>query len=325
MLINEDSLNKFFVTDRSCVINADLDGVLSGMILQKYLNWKIVGFSMCNGAAGDNLWLANLKNDLSDFVFVDLYVAENKILSIDQHMIAINDSHLQELINSNTTLNPNIIRKRKLFSDDFDSGYTSKYPFGTVHYILCCLEKLNIINDNWTLSDILTEDGFSSIDLFLRADRVVGNFVSYGRNCNEWSRWMVNESGEKAKFAKLFFNNLMIDAEQRMSRQYLVEKKLKLLNCARGDGEFSSLLQPVNKEKLQLFLEWLSGITKLPKLELPEKFLKYDKLVGHRINVLKFKDQKELANSINRISKLFSMAIVSSKEISVTIKKDEQT
>lgn len=321
MINDKIDLNKFFIANRSCVINADLDGVLSGMILQKYLNWKIVGFSMCNGTVQDNLYVADLNYNLQEFVFVDLYVADNKILSIDQHMIAINDKHLDNLIKDNVTLNPNIIRKRMLFSDDFQNGYIFKYPFGTVHYILSCLEKLNVINDNWTINNILTKDKFDSIDLFLRADRVVGNFLSYNRNCNEWAKWLINESGNTAKFSRIFFEDLINNIEPRLTRQRLVEQKLKMLNCTRGDGEFSDLLQFVNKEKLDLFLSWLSDITNLPKLDLPHIFYKYNKLTGWRINVTNFKNSDDVLNLINNISGLFSMAIVSSKEISVTVKK----
>ena len=85
----KDKLTKIFVNGKGkkCIINADLDGLLSGMILQHFLKWDIVGFSSCSGKEDDDLWLFNKDEDISKCVFVDLPVCLEEYATIDQHFV----------------------------------------------------------------------------------------------------------------------------------------------------------------------------------------------------------------------------------------------
>lgn len=91
--VNENIKN-IFKKGRKCIINTDLDGLLSGLLLQNFLDWEIVGFSSCCGKPDDELWFENDINKLSDCVFVDLPVCIKDIYVIDQHFVSFDDKSI---------------------------------------------------------------------------------------------------------------------------------------------------------------------------------------------------------------------------------------
>ena len=78
-----EKLKSIFVKNQKCIVNSDLDGLLSGMLLREFLNWKIVGFSSCAGKPDDEIWLKNDNIKINECVFVDLPVAVKNITIID--------------------------------------------------------------------------------------------------------------------------------------------------------------------------------------------------------------------------------------------------
>ncbi len=309
-------LESFFKREGACIINADLDGLLSGMLLQKYCKWKIVGFSMCNGTATDNLWIDSDIAEISNLIYVDLFTPGTGFSCIDQHMVAIDDEHCRELQQEILKLNPNIIRGRTLFSDNHKNGYTAKYPFGTVHFIVNCLENIGLIKDDWSIPKKEVGSTFGAMDVMLRADRVVGNFVQYGPNCKEWANWLMDKPTHAITHS--FFSDLLESPEKYLEFQSSVERKLRDLGCARGDGECTELIKSANKEKMDALLEWLADTMKLPKLIIPFSLNSFDKLSGYRIPVISSENAENLRECIKKIPGLFSYAIVSTRQISVT-------
>lgn len=312
-------LKKFFQPNLAYVINTDLDGLLSGMLLQKYCGWKVVGFSMCNGKPQDNLWIdPKYTTDITKVIFVDLYTTAKNYSCIDQHMVAIDDQHVLELQRDHLKLNPNIICGRSLFSNNPQNGYVAKYPFGTVHFIVNCFERIGLIKDNWRIPTGRTTDGFSALDVILRADRVVGNFIQYGPNCKSWAQWLSYGTKDSLPITLSFFSDLLSAPQTHLEQQNAVERKLQQLSCSRGDGECSALIKNFYKNKLEELLSWLADIMQLAKLEIPESIKSYDKLSGYRIGVYNFGGPTNLRENIFKIPGLFSCAIVSSREISIT-------
>ena len=51
------AFENIFVPNRKCITNADLDGLISAILLQKYLHWEVVGYSYCGGTKKDTLWM----------------------------------------------------------------------------------------------------------------------------------------------------------------------------------------------------------------------------------------------------------------------------
>ncbi len=63
---------------KKIIINSDIDGVLSGLILTNFLNCEIVGFSNSD----DTVWIDESKvNSIYDAVYIDMFV-QKKMLSV---------------------------------------------------------------------------------------------------------------------------------------------------------------------------------------------------------------------------------------------------
>ena len=81
-------LSEIFSKNKYIIINSDIDGFLSGMILQKYYGCQVVGFSN----SWDRVWINKLYEELVDNpltspIYIDLYVANPDVICIEQHII----------------------------------------------------------------------------------------------------------------------------------------------------------------------------------------------------------------------------------------------
>lgn len=310
----DELLASIFQRNRKCIINTDLDGLISGMFLQEFLNWEIVGFSSCCGQLNDNLWLKKGISNIDECVFVDLPVALKNISTIDQHFVAFEKESIERYNNCGNKLNPNIMRGRFFKNND----YTKKYPFGTAHFILASLEKLNLIPNDFEIDFYKNLGNYDLGDLFLRADRVVGNTSSYTPNCFDWSNWMINYGG---KITQNLFNIVKSEYKERHNREKFVESQMLMLGCAGSDGECSNLFRNKDKRGLLQYFNFLSSAFNMDALQVFD-FYSYDNLYGERIRVKNnnFDYIKELLKQEN----MFSYAFVTMRTLSVTYKKGEQ-
>ena len=309
--IYNETLNNVFERNRKCIINTDLDGLISGMFLQEFLGWEIVGFSSCCGKRNDNLWLKEGVSNINECVFVDLPVIMNDISIIDQHYVAFNKRNLEDYTNNKNKLNPNIMRSRFFLNND----YTKKYPFGTAHFILASLEKLNLIPENYVIDFYKEVNNFDLADLFLRADRVIGNTYAYTENCIDWSNWMINYGGF---ITKQLFDIVKTEYSTRHQREHFVESKLQALGCAGLDGECSNLFRSQEYTKLKVYFAFLSKVFNMKPLPIFE-FVDYNNFVGERFEITNLSRINEILQQPN----LFSFAFVSKKILSVTYIKGE--
>ena len=317
----EKTIESIFTKNRKCIINTDLDGILSGMILQHYLNWDIIGYSSCAGKIEDELWLKEGINEISDAVFVDLLVCVEDYTVIDQHFISPDEESINEYINHNNKINPNIMRGKAFLGSDNKYHYTEKYPFGTVHFVICMLEKLNIIDDkemfdyNKILGGLFNKYDLS--DLILRADRVIGNTNLYTSNCINWAKWIIDIGGLNTK---ILFNKVIDEYPQRSLRESNVEQDLLSFGCKGKDGECSNLFINRDYDKITKFFSFLEDALNIPSLPV-FKVNDFNKLIGKRFNINRFRfelTKKELEND-----QLFSYAFVSMNQLSVTYMEEK--
>ena len=110
-------LSEFFerANTKNIVINSDIDGFLSGMILQKYYGCEIVGFSNSNNA----IWLSPEIHSIYEPVYIDIFVNHPNVFCIDQHIVAYDDAHLARIALDGTKMNPNIDICPKSYLGDF--------------------------------------------------------------------------------------------------------------------------------------------------------------------------------------------------------------
>lgn len=169
------------------IINSDIDGVISGLLLTNFCSCEVVGFS--NSA--DRVWLDTSKcNSIYDGVYVDMFVPNEGTITIDQHIVAINKEHLERIKINTNKINPNIYNPRFLLPN---SSYIKKYPFGTCHFIISTLCRHGINMSNICLRN--PSGGLSFIDYLLRADDAMNTSLSrYKTNAQEWWNWLFDYS-----------------------------------------------------------------------------------------------------------------------------------
>jgi hypothetical protein len=310
-MLNDDIKN-LFTKGRECIINTDLDGLLSGMLLQEFLDWKIVGYSSCCGKSNDELWLKDKSENIRDCVFVDLPVCVKEISSIDQHFVLYDKTSINKINCNQNKINPNIMRHRMLKNGMGNNEYTLKYPFGTVHFILAILENLNLLPDFAHLDFRKKLNNFDLIDLILRADRVIGNFCSYTKNCIDWANWIMKIGRENTK---ILFNTAIKEYSLRERAEHAVEKKLKDLGCIGIDGDCSNMFRTRDEYNLKNYLKYLSNATDLHPLPI-FRYHDFGNLSGKRvqINGYDFNIFKKEIEDPN----LFSYAFVSMRTLSLT-------
>ncbi len=311
MELSNDVVN-IFNPNRKCIINADLDVLLSGMILQEFLEWEVVGFSCCCGKPDDELWLYDIEEDINDCVFVDLPVYFKDYSTIDQHFIAFDKDSIEKYNNDGNKANPNIIRERVFLDDKGNNQYTMKYPFGTIHFIIAVLEKMGIIPADYSFDFEKKLGEFDLADLILRADRVIGNTASYTPNCLDWLSWLVDLGGTNTRrlFEKVK-NELMI----RKISETKVEQKMKELGCKGIDGDCSNLLRSKDYNALSNYLKYLSDAIDMNPIPL-KTINDFGKLTGKRYEVtnknLNFLKEESMKKN------MFSFAFVTMRSLSVT-------
>ena len=247
-------------TSNKIIINSDIDGVLSGLILHNFLACEVVGFSNSD----NTVWIDESKvNSIYDAVYVDMFVANPAVKCIDQHIISINSTHHNSISKNPNKFNPNFDNPRFHFPND---SYYLKYPFGTVHYIIAYLEKQGIRVD---LDFFHQLDGLNFIDILLRADDAMKTTVdsNYKVNAREWWLWLHTFSNKSNSISSLGKYLYSLNSNQVTSIKSTTTKILMSSNfgCTSPDGGYHSIINPngLLKEQVITYFQWLAKASKL--------------------------------------------------------------
>ena len=313
----DENIRNLFKENKKCIVNADLDGVLSGMLLQKFLGWEVVGYSSCCGRPNDELWMKDRTENIKDCIFVDLPVYVPSISVIDQHFVLFENDSIAAYNKNKNKINPNVIRGR-LFKDKTGKNqYTGKYPFGTVHFVLAVLENLGRINRDYVFDFRKKLGSFDLADLILRADRVIGNTYQYTPNCFDWSDWIMEIGGTNTK---ALFSLVKNEYRNRKNTEPLVEEKLKSFGCGGSDGDCSNLFRAKDYEKLTNYFSYLSKSLSLEPLPV---FVVHDygKLHGRRFEINNY--NLSVVKNETMKDNVFSFAFVMMRTLSLTYIDEE--
>ena len=311
-IILDEFVSQLFSENRKCIVNADLDGLLSGMLLQYFLKWSIVGFSYCSGSQNEEeVWLCDENEYIEDCVFVDLPVVVPEISVIDQHFVSLNGVFIKKYESTRNKLNPNVMKKLTL-----KKNYGDKYPFGTVHFILAILENLGKIDESFVFGFTNKIEDFILADLFYRADGVIDNACKYAPNCKNWAQWLMRfgKKNTNVLFSVVEALTEKEDAKEspRVKAVKSVEKKLMSFGCSK-DGDCSVLFRKGRYDKINEYFKFLSNSLKFTSLPLVYQMTKFGRLYGERISTI----DSKLSEKCNR-SDTFSYAFVKFKELSIT-------
>lgn len=228
------------------IVNADIDGILSAYVLCRYHGCEIVGFS---NSADCVWWRGDRIRSIYDAVFVDMFVSHRDVPTIDQHIVAYDPETLTELKELGNKLNPNIDNARTFLPN---GSYYSKYPFGTVHYILAKLGSDNIDVKLDTARPVCAGDGhgLTVADFILRADDAMTTSLksNYTANAKRWWWWLKDVSKMSNNIVSLtsYLNECVLNGVDALAKKDFIGKFLVgSFNCNSPDGGFSNV---VNKD-----------------------------------------------------------------------------
>ena len=218
------ALRELFSKNPDIVINSDIDGMLCGMVLQKYYGCRVVGFSNSKECVWISPEVANIDNP----VYIDLFVNRPHVVCIEQHVISYNEEHHHRILGYGTKINPNLERNRT-FLGDMGVEYKFKYPFATFHYILNLMEREGVSVDLPDLSEVRRFNAFNAPELIvetnaghviLRADDALYSTLhAFVDNARDWWHWL-NPDGAYESISKL--TDFIQTCDAANARQYKI-------------------------------------------------------------------------------------------------------
>lgn len=257
---------KLLEKNNKIIINLDIDGIISGLLLHHYANCEVVGFSNSNNC----VWIDSSKiKSIYDGVYIDMFVSHPKVICIDQHIISANEIHHQILNKNPNKRNPNLLVPHFHFPAD---SYKNKYPFSTCLFIIAELEKAGI-EINLPLAHTLQH--ISCSDLILRADDTLKTTIAspYAANAKDWWNWLIQYSKEGKTIIALYdyllqLNPLIADIKKDKIKNLFTAKPFY---CPRPEGGY---LEIISKKTMQMrynvkqFIEFISHVVQLESFSL---------------------------------------------------------
>lgn len=158
------------------IVNTDVDGLLTGALLNQTKRWPIVGFYDT-----ESLWLSDevgLPLDLERTAWVDIDMCWPGSLSLSQHVISVNRERSSSPQAHSQTINPNKAVGCHGGSPDV---YRDKYPFGTFQWTAWIAGAPDPPDPSDAIRTGLAwmpDGGFKSV-----------NHASWRPNCLSWARY----------------------------------------------------------------------------------------------------------------------------------------
>ncbi len=296
--------------NKPIIINVDLDGILSGLLLKKYLNCEVVGFT--NSAAF--VWFnESLNIAYSDVCFVDIFIANPAVICIDQHIISVNKEHFEKLKLNSNKINPNLLNPRFHLPN---SSYRKKYPFGTVHFIIALLEKEGVDLSDLELHNSL--NGISFMDALLRADDTMKTTVdsNYEKNASEWWSWLkeFSDEGKTISILKNYLDTLTPKNASSIKENIGEVLTNKPFYCDTTDGGMSNITADgfLTKNSKNYF-QFLADLSNIEVFDLKASYKKY-KGNSERMDLNKTQTKELITSNTINNKRVFSYAFVKSNQ-----------
>ena len=241
---------------QNCILSPDSDGLLCGLFMSTYLDWRI------KGLYDGKVMLLDKNISAKDCIFLDMEIFKKEIKSVGHHMVQFNkNKRPPDWDNFDNCIQPNNLRNYDGYKD-----FRLKYPLATIHLLIGIISsKIKLTIPQTAICPLLYVDG------------VFKNLFGYPENCIDWLRYLGAET-DKNKLNDIFFNkhysvyNLMAALKDffiqisEISENKNGNDKIKIsdskggpvnLKVNGGTGELSE----EEKRKAKKFLEILSALT----------------------------------------------------------------
>ena len=294
-----------FEENKKIIISPDVDGLLCGLLMSNYLRWEIVGFY-------DGKILCFKKElKIKDCIFLDIEIFRKEIKSIGHHMLIYDLKDLPEnWDNFENSLNPNNLRRF-----DMLHNFKRKYPFATIHLLLCFLKEIKkekIEFPNTATGPLLYVDG------------TFKNLLNYPENCSDWLKYLnaKNLNSPIYPILEIISNKSLKNTIHLL--QYIFEK-FNDLKVSKNIGDKVSLENIV--EGNASFIDYYPLLKILSEFTHWEFRKDYWKLEGDDLKIIKVKKtiltnltKKKYKNIIEKKNPI-SWAITANKRIEFTIEE----
>ena len=241
---------------QNCILSPDSDGLLCGLFMSTYLDWRIKGFY------DGKVMLLDKDISAKDCVFLDMEVFRKGIKSVGHHMVQFNKKKRP----SNWNNYKNCIQPNNLRNYDGYKDFRLKYPLATIHFLIGIVgSKIKLTIPQSAICPLFYVDG------------VFKNLFGYPENCIDWLRYLDAKSN-KNNLHEIFFNehysvyNLMVALKDfftqisEISENRNGNDKIKISNT-KGEPVNPKMsgktceLNEEEKQKSEKFLKILSGLT----------------------------------------------------------------
>lgn len=163
--------------DHYCILSPDSDGLLCGLFMSNYLNWKVVGFY------DGKVSIINSKYAAKNPIFLDIEIFRKEIRSMGHHMLLLNKKHKPtEWSNFDNCIQPNNLRNY-----DGKNNFRLKYPLASIHFLISIVAFKNrkIKIPESAIPPLFFTDGVFNI-LFSYPENVL-NWLHYMRIHEDWN------------------------------------------------------------------------------------------------------------------------------------------
>lgn len=172
----------------NCILSPDSDGLLCGLIMSHFLNWKIVGFY--DGKVMALQEGINPKDE--NCAYLDMEIFRSDIRSCGHHMLLLNKRQKSEIWEERyqNCIQPNLLRNYEGKND-----FRLKYPLATIHLLICILSrKFSIELPQTAISSLFFTDGVFQI------------LYSYPENVLNWLNYLgIND--KKSPLRQIFMHD----------------------------------------------------------------------------------------------------------------------
>jgi hypothetical protein len=198
-----------------CVLSPDSDGLLCGLFMSHFKNWKIAGFY------DGKISVIGKKYLDKQLVFLDIEIFRKYVRSMGHHMLLVNKRKIPaNWSNFDNCIQPNLLRNY-----DGKNEFRLKYPLGTIHM----LASIIAYHDR---SITIPE---AAIPVMFFVDGLFNVLFSYPENVLNWLEYLrIHEIWNPLK--KIFENDeYTVFSIMQAMRKFFKERDRFSMNKERGD------------------------------------------------------------------------------------------
>ncbi len=241
---------------QDCILSPDSDGLLCGLFMSTYLDWRIKGFY------DGKVMLLDKNISTKDCVFLDMEVFRKDIKSVGHHMVQFNKRKKP----SNWDNYKNCIQPNNLRDYDGYNNFRLKYPLATIHLLIGIIgSKIKFKIPETAIRALFFTDGTFNV-LFKYPENVL-NWLNYLRVNEEWNP--LKDVFENEKYSVFSLMKAMDEFFRERDEISVIKERGDRLRISETDGLPTNMEKHNNfyrinseaKERIEKFIKILSDLT----------------------------------------------------------------